>query len=418
MNPLLAFSGLPRFSEIKPEHVAPAVDKLLAECRATVENVSDAVPAWDNFVLPMDDTNERLSRAWGQVAHLNAVMNNPDLRAAYNENLPKITQYHSELAQNVALFEKYKALKASSEFERLNGAQKKIIANELRDFRLGGAELPSQEKARFMEIQEELAKLSAKFEENLLDATNEFSLFIADRTEVSGIPEDVLKAAEEAAKKENQSGWKFTLHAPSYIPVMQYADNRELRHKMYRAFATRASEFGKPEWDNAPLITRILKLRREKARLLGFESYAEFSLARKMADTPAEVLEFLKQLAARAKPYALRDYNELVEFAREHLDLPRLEPWDIPYVSEKLRIARYAFSDQEVKQYFPEPRVLHGLFTLVDTLYGLRIEQEPAPIWHPDVKFFAIRDRDGNAIGKFYLDLYARDSKRGGAWMD
>ncbi|MGH8729254.1 MAG: M3 family metallopeptidase [Burkholderiales bacterium] len=418
MNPLLDFSSLPRFAEIKPEHVTPALNDLLTECRAVVGRAADLDPAWESFVVPIENANEKLSRAWGQVAHLNAVMNNTELRAVYNENLPKITQYHSELAQNETLFAKYKALKASSEFERLNRARRKIVDNELRDFRLGGAELAAAEKARFMEIQEELARLSAKFEENLLDATNAFSLLIADRAQLSGIPDDVLEAAASAAREEQKSGWKFTLHAPSYMPVMQYADNRELRQRMYKAFATRASEFGKPEWDNAPLIDRILKLRREKAILLGFQTYAEFSLARKMADTPEEVLQFLRQLAARAKTYAVRDYDELSEFAREHLGLPRLDPWDIPYAAEKLRVARYAFSDQEVKQYFPEPRVLDGLFALVSKLYGLNIHNEDAPVWHPDVKFFAIRDAEGNTIGKFYLDLYARPSKRGGAWMD
>lgn len=420
MNPLLDFSGLPRFAEIKPEHVTPAVDHLLAECRAAVTRVASELtaPSWETFVAPVEDAHERLARAWGQVSHLKAVMDNPEVRAVYNENLPRITQYYSELAQNLALFEKYKALEASPEFESLNRARKKVIGNELRDFRLGGAELSPEKKSRFLEIQDELAKLGAKFEENLLDVTNSFSLFIENRDELSGIPEDVLQAAADAAKREQKAGWKFTLHAPSYMPLMQYADNRELRQQMYKAFATRASEFGKPEWDNSPLITRIIRLRHEKARLLGFPSYAHFSLARKMADTPREVADFLRQLAARAKPHALRDCNELSEFARDELRLQRMEPWDIPYVSEKLRVARYAFSDQEVKQYFPEPKVLEGLFGLVQTVYGLKIEPEPAPVWHRDVKFFRIRDREGGAVGRFYLDLYARDSKRGGAWMD
>jgi oligopeptidase A len=420
MNPLLDFSSLPRFSEVKPEHVTPAVDTLLGECRNTVAEVADAsTPAeWKSFVLPLENVSERLSRAWGQVAHLNAVMNSPELRTVYNENLPKITQYYSELSQNVALFEKYKALRASPEFADLDRARKKIVENELRDFRLGGAELSPEKKTRFMAVQEELAKLSAKFEENVLDATNAFSLVIENREQLSGIPADVLQAAENAARHEQKTGWKFTLHAPSYLPVMQYANNRELREQMYRAFATRASEFGNAEWDNAPLIARILELRREKAQLLGFANFAEVSLAKKMADTPQEVMAFLRELAAKAKPFAVRDYNELAEFASEHLGLSKMEPWDIAYVSEKLRVARYAFSDQEVKQYFPEPRVLSGLFQLVETLYGLRIEREQASAWHPDVKFFRISDSSGSVIGKFYLDLYARPSKRGGAWMD
>jgi oligopeptidase A len=420
MNPLLDFSGLPRFPDVKPEHATPAVDELLQANRALVEKqlADAAAPTWDGFAAPLEDANERLSRAWGQVSHLNSVMNSPELREAYNANLPRITQYYAELSQNLRLYEKFKQIKASPAFSQASVAQKKVVENELRDFRLGGAELPDEQKARFMAIQEELASLSARFEENVLDATNAFALFIEDRAELAGIPEDVLEAAQEAAQKDGKPGWKLTLHAPSYMPVMQYADNRSLREQVYRAYATRASEFGKSEWDNTALIGRIVSLRREAAQMLEFDSYAALSLATKMAESPQQVLEFLNELGERAKPYAQRDLDELKEFARTQLGMDSLDPWDIPYASEKLRVARYAFSDQEVKQYFPETQVLPGMFKLVETIYGLNITATPAPVWHPDVKFFSIGDQAGQLVGQFYLDLYAREHKRGGAWMD
>jgi oligopeptidase A len=420
MNPLLDFSGLPRFSEFKPEYVTPAVDRLLAENRALIEHlVSDEVPAtWDDFVEPLDDANERLHRAWGQVSHLNAVMNSPELRETYNANLPKITQYYTELAQNQALYEKYKALAASPDFGKLTPAQRRIIENELRDFRLGGAELPPEKKARFMQIRERLSELASRFSDNLLDATNAFAHYITDEQGLSGIPDDVREAARAAAQTEGRPGWKFTLHAPSYLPVMQYADDRALRELMYRAYVTRASEFGKPEWDNTPLISEIVRLRQEMARLLGFESYAHYSLEPKMADSPEQVLGFLRELAARARPFAERDFKEVTDFARKHLGLDKLEAWDLAYASEKLRQHRFAFSDQEVKQYFPETTVVPGMFRLVESLYGIAIVPAQAPVWHPDVRFYSITDRTGAVIGQFYTDLYARPSKRGGAWMD
>jgi oligopeptidase A len=421
-NPLLDFSGLPRFSELRPEHVAPAVDELLAEGRATIAALADARPSWEAFVVPLEDANERIARAWGQVSHLHAVLDSPGLREAYNANLPKLTQYWTELGQNHALYEKYKALAGSPEFARLSTARKKVVDNALRDFRLGGAELPPAQKARFAEIQAELAQLGAKFSENLLDATNAFSIAVGEER-TAGIPQDVLEAAREAARKDEKLAdrevrWKFTLHAPSYVPVLQYADDRALRETMYRESVTRASEFGRAEWDNTPLIARIVTLRRELARLLGFANYAECSLVPKMAQSPAQVLEFLDDLARRARPFAERDAAELREYARAELGLPTLEAWDVAYASEKLRVARYAFSDQEVKQYFPEPVALQGLFRVAQTLYGISFEPASAPTWHPDVRFFDIRDGAGQLVGQFYMDLYARDTKRGGAWMD
>jgi oligopeptidase A len=420
MNPLLDFSGLPRFGEIQPAHVAPALDEILSDNRALVETLASAstAPTWDGFVAPIDDANERLSRAWGQVAHLNAVMNTPELREAYNANLPRISQYFTELTQDERLYAQFKAIRAAREYGRLSVEQKRIIDNELRDFRLGGAELAPQRKARFKEIRERLAQLSARFNDNVLDATNAHAELVTDEAQLAGIPEDAIQTARAAAQADGKPGWKFTLHMPSYLPLMQYAEHRPLRERMYRAYVTRASELGPPQWDNASLIAEILALRRELAQLLDMQSYAEFSLAPKMAESPTQVLDFLDDLAARAKPFAQRDFEELARFAREELGLPQLEAWDVHWASEKLRLKRYAFSEQEVKQYFPEDRVLPGMFRLVETLYGLRVAPAPAPTWHPDVRFFELRDRAGALVGQFYLDLYARPSKRGGAWMD
>jgi oligopeptidase A len=420
MNPLLDFAGLPRFSDIRPEHVSPAVTELLASCRQVVEHcvAQGAEPTWANFVAPMEDANERLSRSWGQVSHLHSVMDSPELREVYNANLPHITQYYAELGQHEGLFRKFKALKNSASYGALNAAQKKIIENELRDFRLGGAELPDAEKKRFMAIQQELAALSAKFEENLLDATNAFAHYVEDRGQLAGIPDDVLEMAHAQAEADGKTGWTFTLHMPSYLPVMQYADNRGLRETLYRAYVTRAAEFGDAKLDNTTLIAQILNLRQEAARLLGFSSYAQVSLEPKMAESPAQVLDFLNELGKRAKPYAVKDMDELRAFAAREIGLQDLQAWDIAYASEKLRLARYSFSDQEVKQYFPEPQVLAGMFKVVETLYGLHIRPSSAPTWHEHVKFFEITDHSGQRIGEFYLDLYARPSKRGGAWMD
>jgi oligopeptidase A len=416
-NPLLDFSGLPRFADIRPQHVTPAIELLLSDARSTVGAAENAAPSWEAFIAPLEDANERLGRAWGQVAHLHAVMDSPELREVYNANLPQVTKYWTELGHNLRLFEKYKALRDSAEFASLTQARKKIVENAIRDFRLGGAELAAEKKKRFAEIQEELARLAAKFSENLLDATNAFSVFI-EKSQTSGIPEDVLQAAREAAQKDGKEGWKFTLHMPSYLPVMQYADDRALREKMYYASSTRASELGRPEWDNTPLIATIVPLRRELAKLLGYNDFAQVSLVPKMAESSSQVLAFLDDLARRARPFAERDVQELRDFSKAELNIPDLQAWDVAYASEKLRLKRYSFSEQEVKQYFPEDVVIRGLFRVAETLYQVRILESRAPAWHPDVRFFEIRDAGGTLIGQFYMDLYARETKRGGAWMD
>jgi len=419
-NPLLDFTDLPRFAAIRPEHVLPAMEALIAEGRATIDRLAGdaAPPTWDTFVEPLDDANERLGRAWSQVNHLNAVVNTAELREAYNAALPKVTQFFAEQGQDARLFARLKALKASTAFGALTAARKHLVENALRDFRLGGAELPGPQKARFLEVQEELARLSARFSENVLDATKDFTLNVTDPAEVSGIPADVLETAREAAMKAGAPGWTFTLHMPSYLPVMQYADHAGLREKIYRAYVTRASELGPVQWDNGANIERLLALRAESARLLGFESYAEVSLATKMAAKPAEALSFLEDLARRSKPFAEKDMVELREFARTELGLANVRACDVAYVGEKLRERRYAFSDQEVKQYFPEDAVLAGLFRVIETLYGVRVREAQAETWHTDARFYEIIDDAGARVGRFYLDLYAREGKRGGAWMD
>jgi len=419
-NPLLDFSSLPRFNDIRPAHIDPAIEQLVEAGRATIERLAamDATPTWESFVEPLDDANERLGRAWAQVSHLNAVMNSPEMRDAYNAALPRVTQYFSEQGQDQRLHAGFKALRAAAGFESLPRARQRHIENELRDFRLGGAELPPPEKARFLAIQEELAKLAARFQDNVLDATNAFGLYVTDPAELEGIPEDVLTQAREAAQRDGREGWKLTLHMPCYMPVMQYASNASLRERMYHAYVTRASEFGRAEWNNQPVIGRILELRREAARLLGYASFAEVSLATKMAASPVEALEFLRDLAARARPFAERDMQELRDFARADLGLAELRAWDIAFASEKLRQSRYAFSDQEVKQYFPEDEVLAGMFRVVETIYGIRVRAAEAELYHPSVRFFELVDKSGAQVGQFYLDLYAREGKRGGAWMD
>ena len=419
-NPLLDFSGLPRFDAITPDHVKPAIEELLTRARALVERLTAAETeaTWAGFAQPLADGLEGFSRAWGIVGHLHSVNDVPAWREAYNAMLPEVSRFFAELGQNLALFSKYKALRASAEYATLNPAQKRIVDNEIRDFRLSGAELPDEAKPRFQEIQEELSRLAAKFSENVLDATNAFAEIVSDPAELAGLPEDVKQAAREAAAKAGVDGWKFTLHMPSYLPVLQFADSRRLRSVLYRAYATRASEFGPAELDNTPLIRSILELRQEEAKMLGLANYAEVSLAAKMAESTAQVAAFLRDLAGKAKPFAVRDLAQLREFAAAELGLAELEPWDIAWASEKLRQKRYSFSEQEVKEYFTEPKVLAGLFGVIEKLYSVRVLPDQAPVWHEDVRFYRIETAEGQLVGQFYLDLYARETKRGGAWMD
>jgi len=423
-NPLLDFSGLPRFDAIKPEHVTPAVEHLLAKNReavATLEKPGDSV-TWDNFVTPLENATELLGRAWGIVSHLNNVVDTPELRATYNENLPKVTEFWTALAQNENLFAKYKALRASTEFNTLSPARKRIVDNAIRDFRMGGAELPADKKERFADIQEEHAATSTRFSENVLDATNDWKMVIADEAELAGLPDDVKAAAKALAEKESKQGFMFTLHFPSYYPILQFADQRELREKVYRANATKASGLGemfseRDKWDNTQNIVTLLKLREEEASLLGYKNFAEVSLVPKMAQSPEQVISFLEDLARRARPFAEKDLKELQQYASKELGINDLQAWDLPYASEKLQQHQYAFSAQEVKQYFPEHKVIDGLFKLVQNLFSVSIVQDQAPAWHKDVRFYRI-ERDGKLIGQFYLDLYARAGKSGGAWMD
>ncbi len=420
-NPLLDFTGLPRFDAIRSEHVSPAIDSLLAEARATTEAVAaDSRPAtWATVVEPLADVLDRAERAWGAVAHLNAVVSTPELREVYYANLPKITAFYAEFAQDVRLYGRYKALAASPAFATLDATGKKRVDNELRDFRLGGAELAVGEKARLKVVEEELATLSAHFDDNVLDATNAWSLVVDDEADLAGVPREVLAEARSAAQADGKSGWKLTLRMPCYRPVMMYADSRSLRATLHRAYATRASDLGaNPEWDNTPIVRRILELRREAAELLGFPDFAELSLVPKMAQDANEVLGFLRDLARRGKPFAERDLAELAAFARAELGQDALEAWDLAYASERLKTKLYAFSDQEVRSYFPESTVLAGLFRVVETIYGIVIREAEAASWHPAVRFFEIADPSGVLLGQFYLDLYARAGKQGGAWMD
>jgi len=418
-NPLLDQSGLPHFDQIRAEHVGPAIDVLLAEAEAAVAQAEQVQPvSWNNFVVPLDDATERLWRAWGQVSHLQAVVNTPELRAVYNENLPRVTRFASQLAQNLALFGQYRALADGPQAQAFDEAQRKVLDNTLRDFRLGGAELAPDEQQRFSAIKEELSALSARFSQNVLDATDAWSLYVDDAQRLAGLPDDVVAALQAAARKEGRDGYRLSLQMPCYLPVQTYADDRALREQLYQASAQRASEFGDAALDNSANIDRILALRAELAALLGFASYAEYSVATKMAQDPAQVLEFLRDLAARAKPHAVRDRAELERFAKDDLGLQPLQAWDLAYTADKLRQARYSYSEQAVKQYFTEPKVLQGLFAVIHSLYGLQVVPDQAPVWHPDVRFYRLQDAQGTLIGQFYLDLYAREGKRGGAWMD
>jgi oligopeptidase A len=417
-NPLLNTDGLPAFDQIRPEHVEPAVDLLLKQADEALERaVGPDTPAdYDALSAVLDVPGERLKTAWGAVGHLNAVADTPELRAAYTAALPKVTETMSRHAADERLYAKYKAVNNGPSAAKLSAPRKKALSNAMRDFVLAGAELQGEAKQRFQQLQELQADLSQKFSEHVLDATDSYS-YDATEAEMAGVPDDVKQAARAAAQAAGKDGYRITLHFPSYFPVLQYGDNRALRETLYRANVTRASEFGKPELDNSGVMRELLKLRQEEAKLLGYANYAEVSLVPKMADTPKQVLDFLRDLARRARPFAERDLKELREFARDELNLPDLQAWDTAYASEKLKEARYAFSDQEVKQYFTEPKVLDGLFRIIETLFEVAIRPDTAPVWNPNVRFFRI-ERAGELVGQFYLDPYARPGKRPGAWMD
>ena len=416
-NPLLDQRDLPRFAGFDPAQVTPAIDRLLVQAEAALVQATDpATPAsWNEFVLPLQEATERLGRAWGMVRHLNSVMDSPALRDTFNENLPRVTEFWTRLGQNEGLFAKYKALRAGDEYGRLDAERARVIDNELRDFRLSGAELRSPGRERFAAIQEELAAIQQRFSENVLDATSGFELLVDEQARLEGLPEDAIAAARADAKRKDKPGWRFTLQFPSYLPVMQYAKDRTLREQIYRGYVTRAA--GGSAQDNTELMRRILALRQEKAQLLGYASFADVSLVAKMADSPEAVEEFLLDLAKRARPFAQKDLEEVRRFAAERLGLADLQAWDIAYASEQLKQDRYSFSDNEVKQYFQLPRVLDGLFQLTERIFGVQIRKDEAETWHPDVQFFRIQSGE-RLVGQFYLDLYAREAKQSGAWMD
>jgi oligopeptidase A len=417
-NPLLDITDLPRFDAIRAEHVAPAVTTLLEAADAALARVTaDDFPAdYEALSQVLDVATERLGRAWGAVSHLNAVADSPELRAAYNEALPRVTDFHTRLGADERLYAKYKAVMASPAAAALGPARRRALSNALRDFVLSGAELQGPAKERFARLQELQADLAQKFSEHVLDATDGYAHHV-DNEALAGVPDDIRHATRAAAEAEGKPGHKLGLQFPVYFPVMQYAENRALRETLYRAQSTRASEFGPAERDNGPLMRELIALRQEEAALLGYRSYAEVSLVPKMAESPAQVLEFMRDLARRARPHAQQDLAELQAFARSELGLEELQAWDLPFVSEKLKEARYAFSDQDVKQYFTEPKVLEGLFRIIETLFEVAIRPDTAPVWDPGVRFFRI-ERAGQLVGQFYLDPYARNGKRPGAWMD
>jgi oligopeptidase A len=413
-NPLLDFDDLPLFDQVRPEHVAPAMDELLGRAdRALAEVTQPGFPSdWNAIARVLDVATENLGRAWGVVGHLNAVADTPELRAAYNEALPRVTEFWTRLGSDEKLYAKYKAIDPA----KLSAEQRQALHNALRNFRLSGAELTGTAKERFAQIQERQAELSQKFSENALDATDAFAYY-AEEGELEGVPADVVQAARAAAQADGKQGCKLTLKMPSYLPVMQFGRNRALRERLYRAYVTRASDQGDPKFDNTPLVQEILALRQEEARLLGYPDFATVSVVPKMAESPDEVVKFLRDLARRARPYAQKDLDDMRRFAAEHLDLADPQAWDWPYIGEKLKEARYAFSEQEVKQYFTAPKVLAGLFRIVETLFEVQIRRDQAPVWNPGVEFYRI-ERGGQLVGQFYLDPAARTGKRGGAWMD
>lgn len=425
-NPLLSATDLPCFDAIRPEHVTPAMEALLAFADSALQQAtSDAVPAdYQSLSAVLDVATERLARAWGAVGHLNAVADSPALRAAYTQTMPKVVDFYTRLGTDERLFAKYKAVQSDPRSAALSPSRQRALANALRDFKLSGAELQGPARERHAQLQERQAELGQKFSEHVLDATDGFARY-ANEHELQGVPPDVKQAARNAAEADGKRGFKLTLHAPCYFPVMQYARDRSLREALYTAYTTRASEFGPAALDNTPLMRELLALRQEEAALLGFASAADQSLVPKMAGSPDQVIAFLDDLGRRARPGAERDLAELREFAASALGLPQLQAWDIAFASQQLKESRYAFSEQEVKQYFTEPKVLEGLFRIIETVFEVRIRPDSAPVWHPSVRFFRIeRDApigsDGAPVllGQFYLDVFARPGKRPGAWMD
>ncbi|EGL53653.1 MAG TPA: oligopeptidase A [Methylophaga aminisulfidivorans] len=422
-NPLLENYVLPPFSEIKPEHVEPAVTQAISQARQAVDKLLTQVshPTWETLVEPMEDIDVSIDRVWSPVSHMNSVVNSDELRKAYNACLPMLSEFGTELGQNEDLYRAYKQLAESEAYQSLDTAQKKVIDNAVRDFRLSGVELNQADRDEYKNITQKLTELSAKFEENLMDATHGWKKHVTDKELLSGLPESTIAMAEQFAKRDNVDGWVFTLDFPSYMPVMSYADNREFREEMYTAFATKASDQGPNagQWDNTQVMADILKLRHRLANLLGFANHAERSLATKMAQSPEQVMDFLTDLAERSKPIAVKEFEELKVFAKETAGMDELQAWDVTYFAEKLRQQRYSISQEELKPYFPEDKVVSGLFAVVNRLYGLVIsERTDIDTWHKDVRFFEIRESNGNLRGQFYLDLYARQHKRGGAWMD
>ncbi len=422
-NPLLSFTDLPPFSEIKPEHVKPAVEQAITDCRAKIEQVleGNTEPTWENVIAPIEEVDDRLSRLWSPVSHMNSVVNSDELREAYESCLPILSEYGTWVGQHKGLFEAYKAIKVSATFEALSQAQKKTIKDALRDFELSGIGLPKAEQTRYGEISKRMSELGSKFSNNVLDATMGWTKQVTDKNELAGMPESALAAAQAAAEAKGLEGYLLTLDIPSYLPVMTYCDNQELRKELYEAYVTRASDRGPNagKWDNTDNIAEMLKLRYEVARMLGFNTYSEKSLATKMAETPDQVLGFLNNLASKVKPQGEREVEELREFAEKEFGVTSFELWDIAYYSEKQKQKLFEISDEELRPYFPESKVVSGLFEVLNRVFGMRVqEREGVDTWHESVRFFDIFDSSDVLRGSFYLDLYAREHKRGGAWMD
>lgn len=422
-NPLLSMEGLPSFSQIKPEHVKPAIEQAIADCKARIAEVlkRSEPQTWDSLVAPLEEVDDRLGRIWSPVSHLNSVLNSAELREAHDGCLPLLSEYQTFVGQHEGLYQAFQQLAASDEYPRLSEPQRKQIENTLRDFRLSGIGLPKEQQQRYGQIVARLSELASNFSNQVMDATLGWQRQVLDEAELAGLPESARAAAKQAATSRELEGWLFTLDIPSYLPVMMYSENRALREELYTAFTTRASDQGPNagKWDNSPLMDEIVALRHELAQLLGFATYADYSLATKMAERPQQVLGFLNDLAERSRPQAQRELAELRQFAAEQFGVTELAAWDLSFYAEKLKQHRYAISDEVLRPYFPAPRVISGLFETVRRLFGLRIQPRLAvETWHPDVNFYDIFDRDGELRGSFYLDLYARPHKRGGAWMD